>query len=86
MESGEFRVESGAWRERNGNLFLEGEDGEGGEAEIDFQELVDISDDDLAVDELKTIQWGDLSHRVFDMEEFEFDGLVNSTGYPRLIF
>ena len=68
------------------DFFLEGEDGEGGEAQINFNELADVFDDDLAVDELETIQWGHLGGWVFNMEEFEFDSFIHSPGNSRLVF
>ena len=58
---------------------FEGEDGEGGEAAVYLEELAEVFDDDFAVDELETVQRGHLGHRVFNVKEFEFYRLIDST-------
>ena len=56
---------------------FEAEDGEGGKSAVDLEELVEVSDDDLAVDELQTVKRGQRTLGIPDLEEFALDGIVD---------
>ena len=63
--------------QRHGNLFLKTEDGERRESFVCLEQLSDIPDDDLAVDELKTVERRKAARRVLDLEEFTLEGIVD---------
>ena len=56
---------------------LEAEDGEGRQATVEFNELAYIFDDDLAVDELQSVEGRHGSRWILDVEELDLDGLVD---------
>ena len=72
--------------QRHAYVFLQSEDGEGGKLAIEFKQLSHVSDDDLTVDQLHTVEGWHLALWVLNMEELSAEGFIDSLFHLYIVF